>query len=146
MSGFGGFDHCDVRVSSLALVEAFYERLLPQLGLPRKTYSRVGADGEWTDVRPGDPYNVVEFFEALGAAEPAHFIGFIEDAEMKPTATRIAFRVESKDAVRAWEARLRACGAVAIEFSADFDADPALFFEDPAGTKLELCARHSGRE
>jgi hypothetical protein len=42
----------------------------------------------------------------------------------------------------AWEPRLRELGAREIEFSEDMDTYPALFFEDPGGTKLELCARN----
>ena len=37
--------------------------------------------------------------------------------------------------------RRRELGAVNVELSADMDAYPAVFFEDPAGTLLEIVAR-----
>ena len=50
---FMGFDHVDVRVSSLELVEKFYDRLMPLLGLTRKRTAFVDSDGEWLEaLRP----------------------------------------------------------------------------------------------
>jgi hypothetical protein len=37
--------------------------------------------------------------------------------------------------------RLRELGARAIEVDDDFVAYPAVFFRDPGGTALEICAR-----
>lgn len=140
---FLGFDHIDTRVRDLALVEAFYDALMPQLGLTRKTIAFVDAAGDWQDPTAQHPYNTIEFHEEHGPAErPHHFIGFIEDRSLQPNGTRIAFAVESRDALLAWEPRLRELGAREIEFSEDMDTYPALFFEDPGGTKLELCARN----
>ena len=44
------------------------------------------------------------------------------------------------------ERELASIGAVRIEPSADMESYPALFFEDNAGSRLELCARrpHAG--
>jgi catechol 2,3-dioxygenase-like lactoylglutathione lyase family enzyme len=138
---FLGVDHVDVRVRSLALVEPFYDAIMPQLGLVRKTFAYIDPDGEWHDIGGDERYVAVEYFEdaAPGAAE--RFIGFIEDRSLVSTATRIAFRVADVSALVAWEAILLANGARAVEYSSDMHAYPALYFEDPAGTKLELCAR-----
>jgi len=142
---FLGFDHADVRVRALAAVEAFYDAIMPRLGLTRKTFSRVDAAGDWHDATRDANYNVVEYFNEPPAGEVDWFIGFIEDAAMTPVSTRFAFRVRDRAALVEWEAVLRAQGARAIEFSEDMTAYPALFFEDPAGTKLELCARNPRR-
>ena len=94
--------------------------------------------GEWHLVSEGQPYNTVEYQEAAGPT--AHFIGFIEDPAMKPVRTRIAFRVTAGTLQR-WHDFLQSIGARNIEWAADMTAYPALFFEDPAGTRLELVAR-----
>ncbi|MBD5634686.1 MAG: VOC family protein [Candidatus Eremiobacteraeota bacterium] len=142
---FFGFDHVDVRVRSLAAVEAFYDALLPELGLPAKSFSFVAADGTWSDSSAHERYNTVEYSERSGEPRAQRFIGFIEDPAMRPVATRIAFALSSASEVRAWAARLEALGAREVESDDDFDNYPAVFFEDPAGTRLELCARRAVR-
>ncbi len=142
MPNFDGFDHIDVRVRSLALVEPFYDRLLPELGLVRKTFAFVDDAGEWHAPDAEHPYNTVEYHEAPRPGCAGNFIGFIEDRAMTPLATRIALRVPSKRMVRDYELRLRGMGALQIELDQAFDDYPAVFFEDPAGTRLELCARN----
>jgi hypothetical protein len=136
---FDGFDHIDTRVSSVAQVEPFYDALMPRLGLVRKQYSFVDPDGEWHAREVGEAYNAVEYVEEADGRVPA-FIGFIEQAGVVPTRTRIAFRVPG-DALLAWVDVLFSIGARHVEPSADMSAYPAVFFEDPAGTCLELCAR-----
>jgi catechol 2,3-dioxygenase-like lactoylglutathione lyase family enzyme len=144
-AGFLGFDHIDVRVPSLALVEPFYDALLPQLGLTLKTYSFVDASGDWHDAEPDGAYNAVEFWEPPKPHDRGRFIGFIEDPSMTPVRTRIAFLVESRDDVVAFEACVREIGARDVEFEDPrFDPRPAVFFSDPAGTRLEICARRAG--
>ena len=140
MPDFAGFDHIDVRVRSLAAVERFYDALMPLLGLPRKSFARVEGD-EWTDLPGPEGHNAVEFFEALVPGRAPRFIGFIEDPEHRPPATRIAFRDQAPFDAAGWLERLRALGARAVEPADDLAAYPAVFFEDPAGTKLEICAR-----
>jgi hypothetical protein len=49
--------------------------------------------------------------------------------------------VETVQEVLAWEGRLRALGATDIAFDDDMIGYPAIFFADPAGTQLEICAR-----
>jgi catechol 2,3-dioxygenase-like lactoylglutathione lyase family enzyme len=139
MSEFLGIDHVDVRVPSLAEVEAFYDRLMPALGLVRKGTAHVAADGEWHKVSPEHPRNAIEFYEVRPRdGSHARFIGFIEDVDMRPTRTRIAFRVAAREDVEAWEPRLREMGARFVECADDFATYPAVFFEDPCGTRLEI--------
>ena len=140
MKQFGGFDHIDTRVRNLALVETFYDRLMPALGLTEKRRCNVIKD-DWQSVEGDGPYNAIEYFEPKVNHKPPCFIGFIEDPTMIPTLTRIAFRVDDAGTLHEWRQFLERSGAKNIEMSADMQNYPAVFFEDPAGTKLELCAR-----
>lgn len=142
-NSFHGFDHIDVRVKSLPAVESFYDAFLVEIGLPRKRRSHVDANGEWLDATEERPYNVSEYFEENEPGKAAFFIGIIEDPDMQPTKTRIAFRVASRVELERMFGRLHDLGANNIEYSEDMTAYPAVFFEDAAGTKLELCARHT---
>lgn len=135
-----GFDHIDARVPSLASAEPFYDRLMPLFGFTRKNYVMVRGD-DWQNVTAGDAHNGVEYIESAIAGRTAAFIGIIEDATMTPTRTRIAFRVAvDSDYVR-WQSVLIEAGAQRVELSEDMHAYPAIFFEDPCGTKLEICGR-----
>ncbi|MBV8223455.1 MAG: hypothetical protein JO293_08860 [Candidatus Eremiobacteraeota bacterium] len=145
MSTFRGFDHIDTRVPSLARVEPFYDRLMTALGLPRKTHSFVDAAGDWHELTPGQAYNVTEYYEDVQPDRASFFIGFIEDPAMTPTKTRIAFRVKSPAELPKWELLLREMGACKIERSESMDDYPAIFFEDPAGTMLEIVARKAAK-
>jgi catechol 2,3-dioxygenase-like lactoylglutathione lyase family enzyme len=144
MSGFLGFDHIDTRVRSLAAVEPFYDRLMAELGLPFKKHSFVDEAGDWHSLDAGQQYNVAEYFEASQPDRAACFIGFIEDPAMRPVLTRIAFRVKAPIDVDHWVRLLGEIGAVNIEPSASMEEYPAIFFEDPAGTRLEVTARKPG--
>ncbi len=139
---FLGYDHVDARVPSIASVEPFYDRLMPELNLPEKHYAFVDAGGEWHDPAEGRPYNAVEYHEAAAGSEERvpFFMGFIEDPAMLPTSTRIAFRIPCEADLIHWHAMLLAIGARAVEWS-EGEEYPAIFFEDPCGTKLEVCAR-----
>jgi catechol 2,3-dioxygenase-like lactoylglutathione lyase family enzyme len=143
---FHGFDHIDMRVRSLSAVETFYDALLPKLGLTRKHHAHVDARGEWHEPSDAKPYNAAEYYEELKIGAASFFIGVIEDPSMRPTATRVAFRIANRAELDGWERDLVSLGAVQVEPSADMEAYPAIFFEDPAGTRLELCARrlHTG--
>ena len=127
-----------MRVSSLAAVEAFYERLAARLGLTRKTYSVVDENGDW---HPGSPerYNVVEFTEADVHGRLAGFFGVIEEADAQPARSRIAFAVAEGE-LDEWQRALHEIGARDVERSED-DGYPAVFFCDPLGTRLEVVAR-----
>ena len=169
MRHFEGFDHIDCRVRSLAEVEAFYDGLMPALGLSRKEYAVVDEHGDWHDGNE-KKYNVIEYHEEVrpvvlekkeqntGEPVPAHlakdaaqfsraarvpcFIGIIEYAAHVPGKTRIAFRV-SRERFDELETLIRSLGAIDIQHSEDMNAYPAIFFTDPAGTHLEFVARRS---
>ena len=90
MPTFFGFDHIDVRVRSLALVEEFYDRLMPELGLSVKTFAHVDSSGQWLDETGERPYNAVEYHEPVASGDTPRFIGFIE--RPKPSSERNANR------------------------------------------------------
>jgi catechol 2,3-dioxygenase-like lactoylglutathione lyase family enzyme len=140
-NSFLGFDHIDLRVSSLSAVEGFYDALLPKLGLTRKRFAHVDAGGEWHEPSDDKPYNAAEYYEEPKPGTAAFFIGVIEDPTTRATATRVAFRVASRAELDGWTRELGPIGAIRVEPSAEMETYPALFFEDPAGTRLELCAR-----
>ena len=137
---FLGFDHIDTRVPSIKAVEPFYDQLMTKLGLTQKRYAHVDPKGDWYDASDDKPYNTVEYYREIEGGMIPHFIGFIEDGSMKPTMTRIAFRVAAPLDYPQWEEYLKSIGAHRVERSAS-EQYPAVFFEDPMGTKLEICAR-----
>ena len=139
---FQGFDHVDMRVKSLPAVESFYDAFLGELGLTRKRFSHVTASGDWCEVSDERPHNVAEYYEELQRGKVAFFIGIIEDTQMQPVKTRVAFRVPRSELDRLHR-RLYELGARRIEWSDDMQSYPAVFFEDAVGTNLELCARHT---
>ena len=136
---FLGFDHIDLRVPSLAAVEPFYGRLLPQLGLSRLGYANVTHGGDTWDEGTAEAHNAVEFYEEGVTGRPARFLGVIEEHDAQPARGRIAFAVDG-GSLDEWERKLPELGALAV-YRNDNDAYPAIFFSDPAGTRLELCAR-----
>ncbi|HTU68765.1 MAG TPA: VOC family protein [Candidatus Baltobacteraceae bacterium] len=138
MHEFYGFDHIDCRVRSLAAVEAFYDDLMPEVGLTEKRYAYVDPDGEWH--REFDAYNAIEYYEAAHPTKPRRFFGVIENPLHRNNDTRIAFRV-AYERLDELIAVLRRIGAAGIELSEEMETYPAVFFEDPAGTKLELIGR-----
>jgi hypothetical protein len=135
---FQGFDHIDLRVPVLGVVEAFYDAFLPRLGLTRKKYAWVEFGGSsWNDATP-ERYNTVEYYEEGVDGRLPHFIGIIEETSAQAARGRIAFAVDA-DTLDEWERFLSEIGAREIERG---DPDyPALFFTDPLGTRLEVCAR-----
>jgi catechol 2,3-dioxygenase-like lactoylglutathione lyase family enzyme len=135
-----GLDHADIRVPAIAAVEAFYDALFPVLGLARKSESHVGSDGEWYDVEATRPRNVIEYHTPIETGSSGWFVGLIEDAGMIPTKTRIAFALDSEQNLKDVERLVRDAGGKIVEWSVD-ESYPALFFEDPSGTRLEICAR-----
>jgi hypothetical protein len=140
VSAFAGFDHVDCRVRSLATVEPFYDALMPELGLPRKRFSYVDDAGDWHEASSEHRYNTVEFYEEAQPDRATFFMGLIERPDHVPGATRIAFRV-ARDRLIEIESFLREIGARNVERADDFEEYPAIFFEDPVGTRLEVVAR-----
>ncbi len=140
MSEFRGFDHVDCRVRSLALVELFYDALMPELGLPQKRYCYVDVSGDWHEASVNDRYNAIEFYERSRPGRANCFMGLIERTDHDPGQTRIAFRVDRARLIEL-EALLLKLGARNVERSEDMAQYPAIFFEDPGGTKLEIVSR-----
>ena len=136
---FLGFDHVDMRVSALGAVERFYDALFARLGLTEKRYANVEYGGAaWHDGTP-ERYNAVEYHENGVQGRPALFFGVIEETDAPPARGRIAFAV-AKESLDDWERALREIGAREIERERDASY-PAIFFNDPLGTRLEVCAR-----
>jgi catechol 2,3-dioxygenase-like lactoylglutathione lyase family enzyme len=133
-----GLDHVDMRVPALGAVEHFYDAFAERLGLKTKRFAKVGFGGSsWEDGSPED-YNAVEYYADPVPGHPRVFFGVIEEVDAQPSKSRIAFAV-SEDELDEWARSLPEMGAREIERG---DADyPAVFFTDPLGTRLEVCAR-----
>ncbi|WP_009961466.1 VOC family protein [Verrucomicrobium spinosum] len=118
------FDHVDLRVSSLAIVQPFYEALLPALGFTRDEQ----IEGWLQFEAPEGP--VTEFF------------GVTESPNHQPNENRIAFWAESPSEVNRLGAIAVAAGANHVE-GPRYEAPQyyAIFFEDPCGNRLEICHR-----
>ena len=125
----GFISHIDFRITNAAEGLPFYDALFTALGMREgptrtaiKSYARWDADG----VR-------LEWFNLY------------EDPASGPSATRIAFRVESRErvdevlqAIRAHARNIE--GPESIERSGQFNMSYyGLFFEDPFGNKFEVC-------
>ncbi|TLD68907.1 glyoxalase [Phragmitibacter flavus] len=119
-------DHIDLRVSSLAKVSAFYERLLPELGF--SVDARIEG---WLQ------------FEALDASgEPGAFFGVTESAGHVPNENRVAFWAGSVEEVDRLARVVVEAGGCQIEGPGWEDKSYyAVFFEDPDGNRLEICHR-----
>jgi catechol 2,3-dioxygenase-like lactoylglutathione lyase family enzyme len=138
---FMGIDHIDLRVPALGAVESFYDAFLSRLGLTRKCYAIVGFGGEsWVEGTP-ENYNAVEYHEEGVSGRPELFFGVIEEVGAQPAHGRIAFAV-SEESLAEWARVLPQIGAHEIEPS-ESESYPAIFFNDPLGTRLEVCARRS---
>jgi len=131
-------DHVDMRVAALGAVERFYDAFAERLGLTEKRYARVGFGGSsWEDASPDD-YNAVEYYAPLERGRARLFFGVIEEVDAQPAKSRVAFAVPEEE-LDEWARALPGIGAREVELG---DPDyPAVFFTDPLGTRLEVCAR-----
>lgn len=121
-----GLDHIDLRVPSLAAARLFYRILLPALGFTKDV-----SDEKWFQFEADAPGGMGEFF------------GITESPQHVPNETRVAFWAESTTEVDRLADVVRRAGARNIE-GPGFDKGPgyyAVFFEDPAGNRLEICHR-----
>ncbi|MBD5657488.1 MAG: hypothetical protein IAI50_20245, partial [Candidatus Eremiobacteraeota bacterium] len=82
----------------------------------------------------------VEYFPPQVVGQVSWFVGLIEDAETLATATRVAFPLDDEEALAEVERIVREAGGSVVE-SSIVETYPAIFFEDPCGTRLEICAR-----
>ena len=134
---FLGYDHVDCRVRLLAAVEAFYDDLMPVLGLTEKRYAYVDKNGVWH--KEFEAYNTVEYYEPEHPTKPRRFFGVIEDPLHRNNDTRIAFRVDVAS-LAMLHTLLVNLGARNVETN-DEEMYKAIYFEDPMGTKLEFTGR-----
>jgi predicted lactoylglutathione lyase len=118
-------DHIDLRVPSLAEVRPFYAALLPALGFTKDV-----SDEKWFQ------------FEAEKLSGANEFFGITESPGHVPGETRIAFWAESTVEVDRLAEIVRRAGARNMEGPGYGEAGYyAIFFEDPCGTRLEICHR-----
>jgi hypothetical protein len=75
-------DHIDLRVKNLEAADAFYRKILPALGFPKRNIEKTG----------------VSFDSAREHIKP-EFISLIEDPDHVPNKTRIAFWCDSQAGV-----------------------------------------------
>ena len=119
------FDHIDLRVRSLDEAGPFYEVLLPALGFTR----RVNIEG-WLQ------------YEAAGTNGATEFVGITESANHIANECRVAFWADSNQEVDWLAAIAVQAGARNVEGPLYEEAGYyAVFFEDPAGNRLEICYR-----
>jgi predicted enzyme related to lactoylglutathione lyase len=120
------YDHIDLRVRNLAEAQPFYEVLLPALGFTHQAK----VEG-WLQ------------FEASGQAGATEFFGVTEAPHHVANANRVAFWVDSIEAVnRVAEVAVRA-GARNVEGPTQYEGPHyyAVFFEDLCGNRFEVCYR-----
>jgi len=116
------YDHIDLRVPSLAEVEAFYRTLLPALGFTRED----DAEG-WLQYQTEDE---------------SQFFGVTESPAHVANENRIAFHAGDVEEVeRLAEVAVKA-GARNVEGPMLYSLGyRAVFFEDPCGNRFEICWR-----
>ena len=128
---FSGFDHVDARVRSLAEARAFYDVLMPALGL--------------TDVVEGD--GEVEYYHPpLAVSGPRPLFGLHEDPQHVANETCIAFTAATPGDVDRLAQIALAAGARDMEgpeIPYSTERYYAVFFRDPCGNRLEICYRRS---
>jgi catechol 2,3-dioxygenase-like lactoylglutathione lyase family enzyme len=122
------FDHVDLRVPDLARVSDFYRALLPALGFTQDL-----TVPDWLQY----------YAQGEGATE---FFGVTESRAHRPNENRIAFWASSVAEVNDIARMLGEIGAQNIEGPGYEEGSApyyAVFFEDPAGNRLEVCYRLS---
>ena len=131
-------DHVDMRVAALGAVERFYDAFAERLGLTEKRYSKVGFGGSSWEAGSPDDYNAVEYYAPRVPGRARLFFGVIEEVDAQPAKSRVAFTVGEEE-LEEWARVLPGMGAREIEVGDP--SYPAVFFTDPLGTRLEVCAR-----
>lgn len=123
------YDHIDLRVSDLAAVTPFYEALLPALGFTRRVDVADWLQFENVDEKSGAFFGVTE--------SPGHVAN----------ENRIAFWAESLAQMERLAAVAVRAGAMNVEGPMPYEPGyHAVFFEDPAGNRLEICHRREVEE
>jgi catechol 2,3-dioxygenase-like lactoylglutathione lyase family enzyme len=119
------FDHVDLRVPDLDAVRKFYGALLPRLGFT-------------------EDMNIPAWLQYYSQGEgPTEFFGVTQSPAHTPNENRIAFWASSEAEVNEIARLLADIGARNIEGPSHEDCEDyyAVFFEDPAGNRLEVCYR-----
>jgi catechol 2,3-dioxygenase-like lactoylglutathione lyase family enzyme len=119
------FDHIDLRVPKLGAVREFYGALLPRLGFT-------------------EDMNIPDWLQYHSQGDgPTEFFGVTQSPGHTPNENRIAFWASSIAEVDEIARVLRQIGARNIEGPSHEGSEAyyAVFFEDPAGNKLEVCYR-----
>jgi catechol 2,3-dioxygenase-like lactoylglutathione lyase family enzyme len=123
----GAFGHIDLRASDLAVAQAFYDELLPELGFMERYHGE-----QWKVwARPEPPPNSVYFAVTQSVGHVAN-------------ENRIAFSVGSRDDVDRVAALAAAAGALELSGPKEMPYGPgyyAVFFADPSGNRLEVYVR-----
>jgi catechol 2,3-dioxygenase-like lactoylglutathione lyase family enzyme len=121
------FGHIDLRVGDLARAEAFYEALLPELGLTERYHGETWKVWAARDPLPGTAYFAVT--ESTGHVANEN---------------RIAFSVRSAEDVDRVAELARRAGALEVSGPKEMPYGPgyyAVFFADPSGNRLEVYLR-----
>ena len=122
------FDHLDLRVSSIAQAQKFYDVFLPALGF--KNVWPCGAARCYSQA--GDPKN-------------SPFVELNELPGHRGNANRVAFWADTEEEVNRLGAIIREAGAKVVEgpeYNAEYTPGYyAVFFEDDDGNKWEICCR-----
>ena len=120
-------DHIDLRVRDLAPARAFFDIVLPELGLLPGRLTSLGH----------------VLYELQIGWEAGQFVCLEADPKLAPDSTRIAFAAQSREAVDRVAAVLELAGARNIEgpmrcpeYSSGYYA---VFFDDPDGNRFEVC-------
>jgi catechol 2,3-dioxygenase-like lactoylglutathione lyase family enzyme len=119
------FDHIDLRVPELEAVREFYGALLPRLGFTQDM-------------------NIPDWLQYNSQGDgPTEFFGVTQSPGHTPNENRIAFWASSIAEVDEIAQELREIGARNIEGPSHEDSEDyyGVFFEDPAGNRLEVCHR-----
>jgi len=121
------FGHIDLRVRDLDEALAFYDALLPPLGLTERYHGE-----QWKVWAATDPLPRTAYF------------GVTESRGHIPNENRIAFAVGSPDEVDELAEIARAAGAREPSGPKEMPYGPgyyAVFFADPSGNRLEVYHR-----
>jgi catechol 2,3-dioxygenase-like lactoylglutathione lyase family enzyme len=128
---FSGFDHVDARVRDLAAARAFYDVLMPALGLTEV----VADDGE------------VEYYHPpLTVNGPRPFFGLHEDPQHVANETCLAFTAATPGDVDRLAQIARGAGALEMEgpeIPYSSERYYAVFFRDPSRNRIEICYRRA---
>jgi catechol 2,3-dioxygenase-like lactoylglutathione lyase family enzyme len=121
------FGHIDLRVRDLDEALAFYDALLPPLGLTERYHGE-----QWKVWAATDPLPRTAYF------------GVTESAGHVPNENRIAFAVGSAHEVDGIAEAARKAGALDLSGPKEMPYGPgyyAVFFADPSGNRLEVYHR-----